>query len=221
VLRKTVQKELSYLRGFLTWCELQGAIDRAPVIAPLPKKATGSRAGKQRAVPVEIDAAQADAIIALLPLKSKRIGDRKWPVRARFRFAWETGLRPETLSRISVPSNFRPGSAELVLDDADDKARYGRTLPLSAQARGVLEEAAPTAGFIFGRHNFAKALKRAAALVLGAELARRFAPYDFRHGRGTQLADEGASLTGIAYLLGHKQLTTTNRYLKPSRRAAE
>lgn len=221
VLRKTVQKELSYLRGFFDWCVEQGALVASPKVAALPKKATGKRSGKQRSKPVEIVEAQALEIIGHLPVTSKRIGDRAWPIRARFMVAWETALRPTTLAQLSAPANYRRGSRELVLDDADDKARYGRSVPLSVEARRALDLVAPDAGLLFGQHNFNKHLKRAAAKVLGAEIAKSFAAYDFRHGRGSHLADEGAPLTGIAFLLGHKRLSTTDRYLRGNRKAAE
>jgi integrase len=222
VIRKTAQKECSYLRGFLAWCKEQGALGEIPMVPPLPKKATGTRSGKQRSKPVEITEEQGLAIIAHLPVVSKTIDGRKWPIQDRFLVSWETALRPGTIENLSAPEHYQKGSTELVIDDPDDKARFGRTLPLSARARAALDRCVPEGGgLLFGRHLFWKVLKHAAAKVLPADQAKRFAAYDFRHGRGTQLADEGASLTGIAYLMGHKQLTTTNRYLKPSRRAAE
>jgi hypothetical protein len=45
--------------------------------------------------------------------------------------------------------------------------------------------------------------------------------YDFRHARLTDLVSRSGDLTGVAYLAGHKNVTTTNRYVHPSRRAAE
>lgn len=221
VLRRTVLKELSFLRGFLAWCVDTGEIDEAPVIDPPPGKATGVRAGPQRSAPVAITEEQALAIIAALPEASKTIGGRRWPVRARFLVAWETGLRPASLAALRVPQSYRKGASELLLEDAEDKARFGRTLPLSPEARRALDAAVPERGLIFGDHNFAKALKLAARGVLGTELGDRFAPYDFRHGRGTHLVGQGAPLTGVAYLLGHRRLSTTDRYLRPSRRDAE
>jgi integrase len=56
--------------------------------------------------------------------------------------------------------------------------------------------------------------------VLPWERARTFTAYDLRHARATQWAESG-NLVGVAYLLGHKQITTTNKYAKPNRAAAE
>lgn len=222
VLRTTVLKERSALRTFLSWCkDERKLIAEVPHFVDLPKKATGVRVGKQRAKPVEITAAEACDIIAGLPELSKSIDGRKWPVRLRYLVAWETGLRPETLARLSAPQNYVRGSSEIVMDNDDDKARYGRAVPLSVLARAALDKVAPDSGLIFGKHNFAKALKRSALRVLGAEKAKRFAQYDFRHGRATQLAEETGNLPGVAYLLGHRRLTTTDKYLRGSRRAAE
>jgi integrase len=223
VLRSTILKERTFLRGFLAWCKDKGALDAVPAFDPVPKKATGVRSGPQRAKPVEITEAQALAIVDALPELSKRIDGRRWPVRGRYRFAWESGLRPATIDELSAPEHYRPGSGVLVIDDDDDKARFGRTLPLSPGAVASLDAAVALAdgkGLLFGAHEFDKALKRAAATVLGPELARSFAQYDFRHGRGTDLVDAGASLTGVAFLLGHKCLTTTDKYLRGNIRAA-
>lgn len=222
VTRKTMLKERTFLRRFLRWCVAQKVLTHVPAFPELPAPtATGTRSGTQRTKPVEITPAEAAAILAALPETSKRIGKRKWPVRARFAFAWETGLRPETVSRIDVPRTWQHGARELELHDEDDKARYGRTIPLTDEAVHLLNDVAPLEGVIFGDHNFTKALKRAAIAMLGPVRGKRFAAYDFRHGRAQQLVDETGDLAGVAYVLGHKKLSTTDRYLRGSRRAAE
>lgn len=223
VIRKTLLKERTFLRRFLRWCVAQKVLPFVPEFPELPApSAVGTRSGKQRVKPVEITPGEAAAILAALPEKSKRIGKRKWPVRARFAFAWETGLRPETVSRIDVPRTWTRGARELEIHDEDDKARYGRTVPLTDEAVRLLLEVAPLeGGVVFGDHNFSKAIKRAAKAVLGPVRGSRFAPYDFRHGRAQQLVDETGDLAGVAYVLGHKKLSTTDRYLRGSRRAAE
>jgi integrase len=221
VTRSTVLKELTFLRSFLRWCVDHGVLGEGPVIPQPPRKATGMRAGPQRAKPVEVSEDEARRIIKALPELSKKIDGRSWPVRARYEVAYETSLRPATIALLSVPEHYTPGVAQLLIEDADDKARFGRPLPLSPAASAALDAVAPASGLIFGAHCFTKALKRAAAAVLDPERARRFAQYDFRHGRITHLLDVGAPLTGAAYLAGHRRVSTTDKYLRPSRRAAE
>ena len=159
------------------------------------------------------------AILAELPELSKTIGGRRWPLRDRFAFMWETTLRPETLSRLMVPDHWRPGARHLELTDEDDKARWGREVDLSDEAVAILERVAPARGLIFGRHSYYKAIKRAAAAVLGPLKGKSFAPYDFRHGRAKERLDAGAPIRGVSYMLGHKRVSTTDKYLAPERSA--
>lgn len=221
VSRSTVTKELCYLRQFVAWCKQQGTLTVAPLIPPLPKKAKGKRVGPQRVKPVEITREEARAIIALLPEQSKTIGGRKWPLRDRFAFAFETMFRPKTVGCLSVPEHWRPGMKHVVITDEIDKARFGREVDLSPEALRVLKKVAPKSGIVFGRHEFAKALKRAAKTVLGPVRGKQFAAYDFRHGMAQALLDDGAPLRGVSYLLGHIRPTTTDRYTRPDRRAGQ
>jgi integrase len=108
----------------------------------------------------------------------------------------------------------------LVITDRIDKARFGRELPLTTLARQALESVCPEAGLIFSRHEYRDALRKAAHRALTPEKAKTFTAYDLRHARATQWAETG-NLVGVAYLLGHKQVTTTNRYARPDRAAAE
>jgi integrase len=219
VLRTSVNRELSYLREFLRWCKMQGVLSATPHIPRLPPKAQGKRSGPQRAKSVHITEEQAKQILALLPEESKTIDGRKWPLRARFAFMWETALRPETLSRLMVPDHWRPGARHLELTNEDDKARWGREVDLTDEAIAILTEVAPERGLIFGRHAYYKAIKRAAIAVLGPTKGRLFAPYDFRHGRAKHLLDARAPIRGVSYVLGHKLVSTTDKYLAPERSA--
>jgi integrase len=218
-LRTTVLRELSYLREFLRWCKQQGALVETPYVPPLPPKAQGTRTGKQRAKFVHISPAEAKAILSLLPEESKKIGGRTWPLRARFAFMWETALRPGTLSRLRVPDNWRPGMRHLELTNEDDKARFGREVDITDAAVRILAKVAPEAGLVFGKHNYSKAIKRAAVEVIGPVRGKSFAPYDFRHGRAKALLDAGAPIRGVSYGLGHKRVSTTDKYLAPERSA--
>lgn len=219
VLRTSALRELSYLREFLRWCKMQGALSTVPHIPRLPPKAQGVRAGKHRAVSVYVTPEQAAEILALLPEESKTIGGRKWPLRARFEFMWETALRPGTLARLQVPDHWRPGARHLELTNEDDKARWGREVDLTDKAVAILEQVAPKRGLIFGRHSYYKAIKKAAIAVLGDLKGKKFAPYDFRHGRAKALLDAHAPIRGVSYVLGHIRVSTTDKYLAPERSA--
>lgn len=217
MLRTTALRLRQYLVQFLAWAHPRGYIRDMPVVPRLPPKAQGVRTGTHRAKAVHVTKAEALAIIKLLPEQSKTIDGRRWPLRARFAFMWQTALRPETISRLSVPENWEPGRSYIELANEDDKARYGRTIDLTPEAVAILRAVAPTRGVIFGHHVFYKALKRAAAQVLDAVRAKDFAPYDFRHGRARERLDAGAKIRGVSYLLGHKRVSTTDKYLEPNR----
>jgi integrase len=136
--------------------------------------------------------------------------NERFPVRARFRLAWETALRLKTISQLSVPQNYIRDGVVLVIADEIDKVRVGRELPLAEPARLALESVCPEEGLIFGEHDYRDQLKKAAHATLAPEQARTFAAYDLRQARATQWAESG-NLVGVAYLLGHKQAPMSSR----------
>jgi integrase len=221
VKRQTVQKELGALRRFLSWCVEQRILNRVPVVPSLPRRALGTPFEKRRrSRPTALTPVEVAAVIDALPEWSSSKKCERFPVRARFRVAWETALRPKTISKLSVPNNYVRGGAILVITDEIDKIRFGRELPLTSAARDALDSVCPEVGLIFGEHDYRDQLKKAAQAALPPEKAATFAAYDLRHARATQWAETG-NLVGVAYLLGHKQVTTTNKYARPNRNAAE
>ncbi len=64
-------------------------------------------------------------------------------------------------------------------------------------------------------------MKKAAVEVLGEERGKHFARYDFRHNRADFLLDVAGDLRRVAFNHGHKLLSTTDKYLRPSRKGAE
>jgi hypothetical protein len=145
----------------------------------------------------------------------------RYPIRARFAFAWETALRPSTLERLSAPGDYQRGARALQIRDEADKADYGRELPLTERARAALDSVCPMAGLIFGEHKFAVPLRAAAkAAGIDAHRASKISDYDFRHSRLTHLGTVTSNLSGVSYLAGHRQVTTTNRYMRPLKAAA-
>jgi integrase len=222
VKRKTLLKERSTLRGFLSWCSEQGYLTEFPEFPILPRRATGTAfAKRRRGKATELSPEECRAVIATLPRWSRPRGDQgSYPLRARFIVAYETALRPATLDALSVPEHYSRGADKLIIADEIDKARFGRVLPLTEEARRALDSVVRDAGVIFGEHCYRNRLRKAARKVLSAEKARTFTAYDLRHARLTELAARG-DLPSVAYLAGHKQVTTTSIYVRPGLRGAE
>lgn len=220
VLRETVIKELTTLRRLCRWAVEQDILREVPKIANPPPGAAGvddARGVRHKRKPIPISQPEAQAIIAALPERASRArrGHVRHVVRDFFVVLWETGLRPETVSAIEAPGNFRKGALELTITPDVDKVKYARELPLTDAARDALARNVPEVGRIFGTHDFRDPFRKACRAALGDDWrAEQVTPYDFRHGRTTDLLDQpGATLPGVSYLVGHKQITTTNRYV--------
>jgi integrase len=222
--RETVNKELSVLRRLAKWASRRGYLEGMPEIETLGARVLGHSAESARKeVFLIFTAKEMAAIIAKLPEHATiNSTGKKFPVRARFGVAWDTALRPKTIDKLSVPENYRPGSAVLTITDEIDKNRFGRELPLSEAARKALDSVCPPAGIIFGAHDFRAPLRAAAkAAGIDAYRAERISPYDFRHSRLTHLGQVTSNLSGIMFLAGHRQPSTTAKYMRPQKAAAE
>lgn len=224
VLKETVIKEVSTLFRFLAWAKARGHISSVPPRPEWPKKALGVRSGPQRAAPVETTHEEMLAIIAELPEWASRGGrgggkrtPKAIPVRDLAELAYITGLRPSTIARLSSPEHFARGADRLFIPPEIDKGRNkARYVPLTKRARAIIEKHLKP-GVIFGKHDLRTHWKRAAAAVLSPERAAAFSLYDFRHGAGRHMVRMSrGNLLGVAHMLGHKHLTTTNRYLAPA-----
>ena len=176
---------------------------------------------------MELSRAEAAAIVRHLPeLSARGRGGRpRFAVRDRTIVQWETALRAETIDRIRCPEHYQRGCSDLFISADIDKVRYERTVPLTRAARAALDRRAPLRGLIFGRHSYADYLKRAATAAAALGLidplkAPNVSIKDFRHGATTALCESTRNLVGISFLVGHRQMTTTNRYVHASHRAA-
>lgn len=232
VTRKTVTKELWALRAFLTWLvEVAKIVDCMPPFPKIPRRALGVRSGRQRETIVELSREQVEALLTAIdeltalppkgtppPPGRPRTAERRAAL-PRYTLMAETGLRPETIDLLEAPLHFMRGATTLNITADIDKNRWARELPLSPRALAVLVDVCPVKGPIFGPKRWVDVFKEA---VIKAGLPKETAPYDLRHACGTHGVEaSGGNLTGVAYLLGHKQVTTTNRYVHSNQRAAE
>lgn len=218
VKRKTVLKELSAMRGYLAWCFEKGFIRELPTVNAPPPKSTGTpdTMNNHKAGPVELSEKQIAAFVKALPEWSEgKWGKRLFRVRDAMAFSYETGLRAETVRSI-VGADFVEG--KLRLRDEIDKARWGRTLPLSEKAAAILRRVrAKDLEPFFGRHDYRPYIAEACR----AAKIPRLSPHDLRHARGSHLVDRTGDIRGVAFLLGHKEITTMNRYARPTEKAGE
>jgi site-specific recombinase XerD len=220
---KTLRNELSALRQLLNWLLLNQHMREMPKVPVIKASVSGTAdTVRHRTAAPDLTKEEVWAVIQLLPERSEHAG---WPVKARAEFAYETGLRPETLHKLRAPENYAKGRSELTLTDDDDKELYGRLVPLSLAARSAIDRICPEAGLIFGRHRIERYVGPAAAeaakrKLLPADKAAILAPQHLRSARATHWIDDGAPLTAVQYLLGHKHVSTTARYVRPSLQAA-
>jgi integrase/recombinase XerC len=210
---RTIAKELSTLRSFAKWCRQRHVLQAVP-------EYRGPRATSDfKALCLEPE--QIEAILSVLPEIVARGPAAGRAIRARYVFAWETGLRPATIARVRVDDYDRVRK-RLRIRASADKARYGRELPLSERAWRAIEFVSPAAGVIFGSATPRETLKIAARTAgMSEEIAKRVTPTTFRHSRITHLASVTTDLRGVAYLAGHKNLSTTSHYVHGNVKAGQ
>lgn len=226
-LRKTIAKELSALRTFLEWAVKVGHLVDAPTVPRLPRSAAGTRTGTRKERHTAFPRETLERLLAAMPAWSRakpaKDGEpeRRFAVAAYFRVLWETGLRGGTIDRLEVPRHYRVGATSLFVSDDIDKNKFGRKLDLTDGARAALDSVAPTKGVIFGKHDRRRYLDDAAKEIgMSEEDRASLCAYDIRHSRATQLLEATGNLPGVAFIVGHTQVTTTNKYAHGSARAA-
>jgi len=232
VQAETVKRELSALRSFLAWLYGNGPEGEAkpghgylsvPVVIPGPPKGAKGKVyeKRRRSKAFAVSPDEVRAIIGALPEWSESKKVERFPVWARFVVGYETSLRPSTLDKLSVPEHYGPGRTEIVIDPFIDKNRFDRGVPLTAAARAALDSVCPKEGLIFGRHDYRNQLRKAVKDALPAHRAALFIGAHFRSARITHWLENTGNLPGTQHMAGHLLVTTTARYSKSSKRAAE
>ena len=232
VRRESVRKELFALSSFLQFCAETFELPHVE-LPKLPKRALGVQFVKRRRKAAsELAPEQVRALLRELPEwgSTSHLDAEQYAVRARFLILYETGLRPSTIDRLRVPEHYAIGQRVLHLTPEVDKARFGRDVPLTKRARRILDylvrKLGPDLhGPIFGTadgaaHDYRKRLQRAAFKALPREVAATFCGAHLRSARITHLLEKGANIVGVQHLAGHKQISTTARYVRAGFRAA-
>lgn len=213
---ETVKKERSTLLQLLTFAEEKGLIGEVPRFPKKPAKSLGTRHPQGRLGPTKnLTAEMVERLILQLPEFSRldKHGVR-WPLRNYIAVMYETSLRPTFWERFRVGKHWSPGDKEIQISDDADKNRWARPVPLTKTAMAILE-ATPVQedGRMFSARDFRVSLRKAAVkLKLPKEVQERLTMYDMRHQAITTFANSSGGVLGAAYLAGHKQITTTNKY---------
>lgn len=216
----TVRKELSALRAFVEWLHKRGYLPERLSVPGVRKGAIGTPSTDRKQVRVELTRKQGEALLRALP----EYGHEKRRVRDIATVLVETGIRRSTLWRLSAPEHYHHGASELAISRDIDKARAGRPLPLTKAARAALDRLCPKGhtGLLTGPVDLRYQLQQASRKIgLPEHLAGRVSYHDLRHAFITDLAEQGASISGIQYLAGHGSAATSARYIHATRRAAE
>lgn len=218
----TVRKELGALRRFLNWCHDRGHLPRVVNVPGVAKRVTGKRYRVRRRVEApDLSPAEVEAVLAKLPKWSTSRKVKPFPIQARFRVQYETGLRPSTIDGLSVPANYTKGAPALRIEVWIDKTRQARKVPLMPTARKALDAVCPKEGVIFGHHDYREHIRAAAKAALPKAAADVFTGAHFRSARITHFLEESSNVPGVQFLVGHSDARSTSRYLRPSFRAAE
>jgi site-specific recombinase XerC len=213
----TVRKQCSALRGILEHAFRANLVRDQIVVPSIPKSERGTAFSKPRRVAAEyLSPEECEAILAALPARSRG----RYPIRARFVVAYETGLRPEFLDVLAVPLHYQPGTPRIWIPADDDKRRMGRWVPISELAAAELDAVAPASGLVFGKHDYRPHVHAAAERVLGETRAERFTMVHLRSARATHWLEETGNVPGVMRLLGWHRVETASRYVRGSDRAA-
>jgi len=217
VSRSTLRKEMSALRMFAAWAKAERGI-ALPAVPSVPKRGHPGVRGKhaRRRQATVISPEDVSRLLAAMPVKGPRSG--AW-VRPFFALMWETALRPySTIAKLQAPLHYQHGAKTLFVSREIDKARYERTIPLTAAAREALDLVAPQGhvGALFPHVDKDAMRESLAAAVRVAGVGGVISVYDWRHSRISQLANSGAPLAGVAFLVGHKHVSTTSIYVHAS-----
>jgi integrase/recombinase XerC len=210
--KTTIARKLAALRSFFTYLVKQGIAKDDPTSLILTPK-------HQRAIPTYLvvddmfrllDAVETDTLL----------GQRN---RAIFETIYSCGLRVSELARLNVEDVdfaaesvkvFGKGSKERLVPIGQTALTSIKTYRQRLHGEAGID---PTDGPLFLNKNKGRLSARSIARILD-KLARQcglpvpVSPHALRHTFATHMLDAGADLRAVQELLGHKSLSTTQRY---------
>lgn len=199
----TLYKELVTLSRFLHWCKRAGHLDVLPEFERV-KPVTDY-------VPPDTTAEEIKRVLDELP--NRETHPKRYPVREFYTVQWSQGLRPGDVQRL-LWNHIDLDRKRITIAASNDKARTLRVVGMSKEAARVLAELAALPhkadAPVFGNRSFRRSLD----LAIERAKVERFTPHGFRHARLTELASETRDTAAVQFLAGHKNLSTTDRYVR-------
>lgn len=199
----TLYKELVTLSRLLHWCKKAGHLDDVPHFDRF-KPVTDY-------VPPNTTPEEIDRVLRELP--DRKTHPKRLPVREFYVVQWSQGLRPCDVQRL-LWHHVDMAAKKITIAASNDKARTGRVLPMTKESIAVFRELAkrPHAAMepVFGNRSYRRSLQ----LAIERAGVSRFTPHGFRHARLTELASETRDTAAVQFIAGHKNLSTTDRYVR-------
>lgn len=205
--RSTLCRKLAAIRSFLRHLQRRGHLDRDVAKAvPAPKMPRG--------LPRYLGIEQARDLIEAPDLASK-LGRRD---RALLELLYGCGLRvSEAVGLNWQDLSWGPTVWATVLGKGGKERRLPLGGPAAQALRAWQQDAGASQGAVFLNHGGTRLTRRSVGRILAKHLLRiaashQITPHGLRHTFATHLLAGGADLRSIQQLLGHAQLTTTQRY---------
>lgn len=129
----------------------------------------------------------------------------------------DTGLRLGTVARLKL--------ADLVQEEFVIRTKRSRditvyTTPTIRNLAKKLQEEMPNAEYAFGETGGQRTRYKRVYRMF-KRMAGSINAHDIRHFMATRLVENGVPLTTVAHVLGHKSISTTQRYVHADRRAIQ
>ena len=212
IKKTSIARKLSSIRSFFKFLEKYGVISTNPAESVLTPK-------QEKPIPryLSVD----DMFRLLDSIKTDDVTGKR--NRAMLETLYSTGIRVSELVGLNIPDVNFSGKVIRVTGKGDKE----RIVPIGKVALGAiknyrdsLQQAKITInqkGPLFLNKNKGRLTVRSVARILDkaakeAGIAVPVAPHDLRHSFATHMLDAGLDLRMVQELLGHKQLSTTQKY---------
>jgi len=213
IKKSSVARKLSAIRSFLKFLERHGVISENPSTSVITPK-------QDKPIPRYLTV---DVMFRLLDsIKTDNLTGKR--NRAMLEAMYSTGIRVSELVGLNVEDVDFSGKVIRVTG----KGNVERIVPIGQKSLALIQDYRKSLhlqksvsvnhnGALFLNKNKGRLTARSVARILDkssreAGLAIPVSPHDFRHSFATHMLDAGLDLRVVQELLGHKQLSTTQKY---------